>query len=79
MNKLELQSKLKSENVSRSLYSLEGGLPNERLCLDYESGCWIVYYSERGGRSGVKKFTTEEAACQYIYDAIKGIVTGKVK
>jgi len=79
MNKIDLKNKLKAENVSGSIYSLDGGLPNEKLCLDFNGEFWIVYYSERGGRTGVKEFLSEEDACQYLYDAINAIVTGKVR
>ena len=33
------------------------------------NGKWLVYYfSERGDRSSEKYFSTEDEACQYIYD-----------
>ncbi|TKY81336.1 hypothetical protein R0L47_12995 [Pectobacterium polonicum] len=79
MNKKELKDRLIKEKVSRSLYSLDGGLPNEKLCLDHENGCWVVYYSERGIKTGMISFLTEDEACKYIYDQINAIVIGKVK
>lgn len=71
MNKDELCSTLINIGISRSYYSLEGGLPNEKLCLDYESGKWIVYYSERGIRTGIQYFDSEDDACNYLLHAIE--------
>ena len=79
MKKHELRKKLENENVPKSLYSLEGGLPSEKLCLDHEDGKWIVYYSERGCRTGIEEFILEDDACRYIYELIKDIITGKVR
>lgn len=53
MKKDELRSALINKGISRSYYSLEGGLPNEKLCLDYENSKWVVYYSERGIKTGI--------------------------
>ncbi|WP_368543478.1 hypothetical protein [Enterobacter soli] len=79
MNKIELSKKLESEKISKSLYSLDGGLPNEKLCLDYYNEKWMVYYSERGCRTGLTEFIHEDDACLFIYDKIKLISTGKVR
>lgn len=79
MNRIELEKKLKSAKVSNSLFSLDGGLPNEKLCIDHENDKWVVYYSERGGRSGLVRFHLEDDACQYIYDSIMDVVNGNVR
>lgn len=79
MKRNELKELLEKEKVSKSLYSLNGGLPNEKLCLDFEIDKWIVYYSERGVRTGVVEFIIEDDACDYIYKEIQSIVTGKVR
>ena len=79
MKKNELKTLLEKEKISRSLYSLNGGLPNEKLCLDFEDGKWIVYYSEHGLKTGVAKFDVESDACDYIYNQIKAIISGRVK
>lgn len=79
MNEIELSKKLASEKISKSLYSLDGGLPNEKVCLDYYNGKWIVYYSERGCRTGLTEFIHEYDACLFIYDKIKLISTRKVR
>lgn len=69
----ELEKKLKDIRVPSDSYSImQGGLPNETYCLSYESGKWIVYYSERGDRSGLTAFESESEACAYFYDQLKG-------
>ncbi|MBI0472626.1 hypothetical protein EXT68_22475 [Pectobacterium parmentieri] len=77
MNKDELRDRLIKEKISRSLYSLDGGLPDEKLCLDRENGYWFIYYSERGIKTGMINFPTENEACQYIYDQINEIIIDK--
>lgn len=77
MNKEKLRSILLNKGISRSYYSLEGGLPNEKLCLDYENGEWTVYYSERGIRTGIRYFDNEEDACDYLLHAIEESASGK--
>lgn len=79
MNKEELRNRLGKEGISRSLYSLDGGFPNEKICLSYEGGYWIVYYSEKGLRTGLINFSTENEACKYIYDQIKVIAAENMK
>ncbi len=71
MNLTELQTELDSLGVDKLSYSLEGGLPNERYCIDKEYGNWLVYYSERGGRSGLKEFKTESKACEHLLKVLK--------
>jgi len=68
MTKLELQSVLIKKNIDTADYSLNGGLPNEAFCLNKVDGKWEVYYSERGNKTGLKIFDTEDGACQYFYD-----------
>ncbi|WP_323637280.1 hypothetical protein [Pectobacterium polaris] len=79
MNKQELKDRLLKEKVSRSLYYLDGGLPDEKLCLDFENGRWVVYFSERGVKTGMMNLMTECEACKFIYYEINAIVTGEVK
>ena len=77
MKKEELRSILINKGISRSYYSLEGGLPNEKLCLDCENGKWNVYYSEHGVRTGVQSFDNEDDACDYLLHAIEESASGK--
>lgn len=79
MKKQDLKNLLVKEKVSNSIYSLEGGLPNEKLCLDFDGNKWIVYYSERGLKTGTVAFILEDDACDYLYRQIKAIITGHVR
>ncbi|MFJ7511184.1 hypothetical protein ACIQW7_17170 [Peribacillus simplex] len=70
MKKEELQQMLINANVPKDLYNLNGGLPNEAFCLNKEDNIWEVYYSERGVKSQLKKFDSEDEACDYFYKTI---------
>lgn len=67
MRKSELLEILKKEKVSPNSYSLNGGLPNEAYCLNKVNGTWEVYYSERGRKTGLKTFDSEDEACNYFF------------
>lgn len=68
MKKIQLAEKLKQMNIRKDSYSLNGGLPNEAFCLNMHNNVWEVYYSERGSKSGLKIFYSEEEACEYFYE-----------
>jgi hypothetical protein len=71
MKKNELKKKLFNENFPECTYSLDGGLPNEAFCLNKVLlSKWEVYYSERGNKSCLKYFSTEDEACDYFYELI---------
>ena len=54
------------EQIPEDSYSLQGGLPNDKYCLEKTSYGWNVYYSERGSRTELKKYDSEEEACKDI-------------
>ncbi|MBT3201246.1 MAG: hypothetical protein HN350_15205 [Phycisphaerales bacterium] len=71
MNLKELQVKLVSSNLPADTYCLTGGLPNEAYCIEQGAdGNWRTYYSERGLRTGLKTFGTEEDACDYFFSMV---------
>jgi len=70
MTKNDLRKMLDSGNIPKDTYSLEGGLPNEAYCLNQSGNQWEVYYSERGQKSGLKLFKTENEACDYFYNSL---------
>jgi len=71
MNREQLQAKLVDLRIDPTAYSLAGGLPNECLVLnDEKGGIWEVYYSERGQKSGLRVFDSEEIAVQCFLDTI---------
>ena len=71
MTKAELAVKLAKSGVPDAAYSLSGGLPNEAYCLEHSAGKWYFYYSERGLKSGLKVFGSEQEACDYFFVTIK--------
>jgi len=70
MNRRRLQELARSEHVSDDAYSLEGGFPAERYVLSVADGGWAVYYSERGERSGLETFETEDEACAHLFELL---------
>lgn len=71
MNIQTLEKQLHILDIPEDMYSiLEGGLPNEKLCIVQEEN-WQVYYSERGCKSGFREFQTEKEACAYFLERIK--------
>jgi hypothetical protein len=60
----ELVDLLYAEGIDPNAYSLRGGMPDEKLCVERSKGGWAVYYSERGLRSGECWFPTEDEACE---------------
>ena len=71
MTVTELKNEILSLGISEEYYSiLLGGLPNEKLCIVKEN-MWEVYYSERGQKTGLRTFSTEEEACDYFLRKIK--------
>ncbi len=71
MNIKELEKKLDALAIPKDIYSImEGGLPNEKLCIVKEE-TWQVYYSERGCKTGLEEFDSEEEACEYFYEELK--------
>ena len=73
MNRLSLVELLNAERVRPDVYSVDG-LPlsrvDERLVLEIVEGGWAVYYAERGGRSGERRFDTEDEACHFMLDRL---------
>ena len=63
MKKDALKRLLDGEQFNPNVYSLDGGLPNDRLCLSYDAGNWCAYYSERGSRIDEEYFASEDKAC----------------
>jgi hypothetical protein len=71
MNREQLNVQLATLRIDPSAYCLSGGLPNECLVLNQtQNGKWEVYYSERGEKSGLRVFDSEENAVQHFLDVI---------
>jgi hypothetical protein len=66
----ELEIRLVASKIPKLAYCLTGGLPNEAYTIENAGDKWLVYYSERGQRRGLKEFQSEEAASDYFFDMI---------
>lgn len=65
----QLAKKLAMLRIPADAYSLSGGLPSECYCLSHNTQ-WEVYYSERGLKTQLKIFDSEEEACEFFYKMI---------
>ncbi len=70
MTKEELRHKLRAEGVRDDAYNLGGESVDESYVLQREGDFWVVYYSERGLRSGATLFITEDEACAYLCERL---------
>lgn len=75
MNRKDLESLLVVNKVPKDLYSLNGGTPSETYCIEKRRGKYKVYYSERGEKSYIGIFETEQEACLCLLNEIKKIVS----
>jgi hypothetical protein len=66
VNRDKLRTELAARRIAPRAFSLEGGSPSERYCLERSAGGWAVYYSERGERTSERWFKTEDEACAYF-------------
>lgn len=73
MNKDELKRILDIERFDPRVYSLDGGLPNDRLCLSKEGGRWCIYYTERGARFDEQWFNSESDACEHLLRELRSL------
>ena len=66
---------LESQGIRPDAYCLTGGSPNESYCIDRDGDDWLVYYSERGLRSDLRRFGTESDACSHLQALLRGDAT----
>lgn len=71
MTEKELIERLRKENIPTNTYSLTGGLPNDRYCVEKTGIGWEVYYSEMGKKYDAKGFALEKDAYSYLYNCLK--------
>ena len=71
INNLEME--LDRLNIPKNSYSLKGGFPNESYCIAQNNGKWEVYYSERGNKTSLKTFDSEDSACQNFLSTVKRV------
>jgi hypothetical protein len=61
-----LKQILDDRHVDAMAYVLTGGHPSEAYVLDDRKSHWVVYYSERGLETGLRRFADEDHACRYL-------------
>lgn len=66
----ELKQSLEYHAIPIDSYSLTGGLPNEAFCILGYGDSWEVYYSEKGQKSGLLVFNSENDACENMFQRI---------
>lgn len=70
-NREELEALLDREGVDPDAYSLTGGVPEDRYCLDQlPGGRWTTYFAERGMRQDEREFDFEAAACKALAERV---------
>jgi hypothetical protein len=70
MNVAELSKILYDLNVPPCLYRLDGTHLELANVLAREGSGWVVFLSERGGRSSPIEFTREHDACEHLMGRI---------
>ena len=68
MTRQQLQLKLDDLAVDPALYALHGEGSPGQMVLAHENFQWVVfYYDPQKGKSDIKKFASEQDACNYFY------------
>lgn len=68
MNIKELEQALSNMHVPVEFYSLNGDILPDRIVLLKNYFKWeVFYFDERGNRDQEKIFSSEEEACDYIF------------
>jgi hypothetical protein len=70
VDKSALRERLDQENVAADAYDLDGDGADEPYVLERSGGGFAVFYSERGLRTGERRFGTEAEACRHLLDLL---------
>ncbi len=79
MNKIELKKRLIEAGIRKDAWSIDEGFSDETYKLEQDNDGWSVYYSERGIKRGLKKFSTESEACDYFLKTVTNDSTTQCK
>lgn len=73
MTTSELGETLRANNIHPDAVRLGSGLPDadEQYCIVPYGHQWHVYYAERGQKSNLQVFESEDAACRYLLAILK--------
>lgn len=66
----ELEDAFRRHGVRPDAYDLSGDIGSETYVLREEGGEWWVFYSERGKRNNLRRFPSETAACEYMFERV---------
>jgi hypothetical protein len=71
-----LAALLDAEGYTADSYGIgrHGKYRDQAFVLDRWSNRWVVYYTERGQKSYVRKYTSEDAACRDLLARLRGEV-----
>jgi hypothetical protein len=74
LNCERLVALLKSEGYPSHLYGIgrRGKYRDQAFILDRWSNRWVVYYIERGEKSYLRKYVSEDAACRDLLSRLSG-------
>jgi hypothetical protein len=78
MNRNDLEQRLQRERFRPDAYRLDGSPPaNDGFVLGEVHGKWTVSYFERGLTRLLGEFTSEQQACERLYELLKRDSTAK--
>jgi hypothetical protein len=73
LTRADLEDLLPREGFNPNSYRLYGGLgAGECYVLDHRAAGWEVYYSERGTKTGLQVYRSEDEACRYFLELLRG-------
>ncbi len=67
MNTTKLIEQLDELNVNLRSYSIGGSFADEQYVIEENHGVWLVYYAEKGLRTGLQRLVSEDEACHYFF------------
>jgi hypothetical protein len=67
---------LEAEGYPSSSYAIGRGgkYRDQAFVLDRWSNRWVVYYTERGGKTGIRKYVSQDSACRDLLARLRGDV-----
>lgn len=80
MTKAGLVQQLNQLNIDPRSYCLDHYLPDEQYVLaQWRDNLWCVYYAERGQRSGLREFNSENEACVFFLETLNNDPTTRLQ
>ena len=66
LSREETAALLQSRGTPRDAFHLYGAHVDDAVVLDHRADGWVVFYSERGSESRLRRHATEDAACRDV-------------